>query len=273
MSTSRKLMPILLLVCAQVWAQSASHSAQESDPPPQTTQPSQPPPGSDTKTSSDQTPPAPLPDSTKLEPIKNQKPPYPEEAREQKLQGQVVVRAFVSETGDVESVEEVSGDPILVRAAMDAVKNWKFRPFIKNGKPEKVSTKLTFTFAFPQAIRDAKEPKTEGNADAAASPAGAEVPKRARVPAGVTMGLIIHKVQPVYPSTARKAGIQGTVILRAVIDKDGKIANLRLVSGPDALVQAAIEAVRQWRYKPYMLLGEPVEVDTEIAVNFTLGYR
>jgi TonB family protein len=272
MSTLRKLPTIMLLVCPQLWAQSGSQAAQETDPPPQATQPSQPPPGSDTKTPSDQTPPTPIPDSTKLEPIKTQKPPYPYEAREQKLQGQVVVRAFVSETGDVKDVEVVSGDPILARSAVDTVKKWKFKPFIKNGRPTIVSTKLTFDFAFSPNVRDANEPKAAADtADAAST--GTEAPKRVRVAAGVTQGFIIHRVQPVYPPEARKARIQGTVILRAVIGKDGKIANLQLVSGPKELVQAAMGAVEQWRYKPYLVIGEPVEVDTEIAVNFHLSYR
>jgi periplasmic protein TonB len=63
------------------------------------------------------------------------------------------------------------------------------------------------------------------------------------------------------------------VLLRARISREGKIADLKLISGPPQLVQAAIDAVQQWRYKPYLLMGEPVEVDTEIAVNFTLSYR
>ena len=273
MSMMPKLIPILLLVCAQVWAQSGSPSSQGSDPAPQTAQPSQSSQDSNAKTPLDQTSSAPIPDSTKLEPITTQKPPYPDEARDQKLQGQVVVRAFVSETGDVENVEEVSGDPLLAKAALDAVKKWKFKPFIKNGKPAKVSTKLSFNFAFSQNLRDANEPKAADTTAAAAASTGAEPPKRVRVPAGVTLGLLVHKVQPVYPPEARREGIQGQVLLRAVIDKEGKIANLRLVSGPPQLLQAAIDAVQQWRYKPYLLMGEPVEVETEIAVNFTLRYR
>lgn len=96
-------------------------------------------------------------------------------------------------------------------------------------------------------------------------------PQRVRVSAGVTEGLLIHKVQPQYPPLARSARIQGTVVLQAVIGKDGTIQNLRAVSGHPMLTPAAIEAVKQWRYKPYFLNGEPVEVDTQITVNFTLA--
>ncbi len=96
-------------------------------------------------------------------------------------------------------------------------------------------------------------------------------PQRIRVSQGVSQGLLIRKVNPTYPPLARQARIQGTVILRAVISKDGSIENLQLVSGHPMLAPAAIEAVKQWRYKPYLLNGEPVEVDTEVQVNFTLS--
>ncbi len=96
-------------------------------------------------------------------------------------------------------------------------------------------------------------------------------PQRVRVSAGVTEGLLIHKVQPNYPPLARSARIQGQVVLQAVIGKDGTIQNLHAVSGHPMLTPAAIDAVKQWRYKPYFLNGEPVEVDTQITVNFTLA--
>jgi periplasmic protein TonB len=96
-------------------------------------------------------------------------------------------------------------------------------------------------------------------------------PQRVRVSQGVSQGLLIRRVQPNYPPLARQARIQGTVILRAVISKDGSIENLQLVSGHPMLAPAAIEAVKQWKYKPYLLNGEPVEVDTEVQVNFTLA--
>src|SRR5581483_9491773 len=97
-----------------------------------------------------------------------------------------------------------------------------------------------------------------------------QTPQRVRVSQGVSEGLLVHQVRPTYPPLARAARIQGAVVLQAVIGKDGTIQNLRLVSGHPMLTQAAIEAVKQWRYKPYFLNGEPVEVDTQITVNFTL---
>jgi len=96
-------------------------------------------------------------------------------------------------------------------------------------------------------------------------------PQRVRVSAGVTNGLKVKDVKPVYPPLARQARIQGTVVLHAQISKDGAIEGLTLISGHPMLAPAAIDAVKQWRYKPYLLNGEPVEVDTEVMVNFTLS--
>src|SRR5213080_1275163 len=82
---------------------------------------------------------------------------------------------------------------------------------------------------------------------------------------------VIKKIQPAYTPLARQARIQGSVLLQAQISKEGTIEHLTLISGHPMLAPAAIEAVKQWRYKPYILNGEPVEVDTQITVNFTLS--
>src|SRR5271167_4006015 len=99
----------------------------------------------------------------------------------------------------------------------------------------------------------------------------AATPQRVRVSQGVSQGLLIHRVQPQYPPLARQARVQGTVVLQAVIGKDGTIQNLHVVSGHPMLIQAAMDAVKQWRYRPYLLNGEPVLVETTINVNFELS--
>jgi periplasmic protein TonB len=96
-------------------------------------------------------------------------------------------------------------------------------------------------------------------------------PQRVRVSSGVVTGLKIRDVKPMYPPLARQARIQGTVVLQALISKTGDIENLQLISGHPMLAPAAIEAVKQWKYKPYLLNGEPVEVETQVQVNFTLS--
>ena len=94
--------------------------------------------------------------------------------------------------------------------------------------------------------------------------------QRVRISQGVTKGLLVHRVEPAYPTLAKAARVQGEVVLKAVIDVNGSIQNLQLVSGHPMLVPAAITAVQQWRYKPYLLNGQPVEVETTITVIFSL---
>jgi TonB family protein len=98
-----------------------------------------------------------------------------------------------------------------------------------------------------------------------------ESPQRIRVSAGVMQGLLITKVQPIYPEAAKAAGAQGSVTLGALIGKDGTVQNLRIVSSDSLLLnQSALDAVKQWKYKRYHLNGTAVEVETTITVNFTL---
>jgi protein TonB len=96
------------------------------------------------------------------------------------------------------------------------------------------------------------------------------VPQRVRVSPGVSKGLLIYRTEPTYPPVARQARIQGVVVLTAVIDKVGNIQNLQVVSGHPMLAPAAIEAVKQWRYKPFLLNGQPLEVETTVTVTFQL---
>ena len=96
--------------------------------------------------------------------------------------------------------------------------------------------------------------------------------QRVRVSAGVSQGLLLRKTAPTYPQMAKIARVQGAVVLAAVIGKDGSIQNLHVVSTASPLLnQAAMDAVREWKYRPYILDGEPVEVDTTVTVNFVLG--
>ena len=118
-----------------------------------------------------------------------------------------------------------------------------------------------------------------GNADAVLNSLGTGHPAAGPSPASLAPlrvsrmmeGNLIERIQPQYPSLARQARIQGTVLLRAVISRDGKIENLQVLSGHPMLVQAAMDAVRQWRYRSYYLNNEPVEVETQVTVNFTLA--
>jgi protein TonB len=96
-------------------------------------------------------------------------------------------------------------------------------------------------------------------------------PVRIRQGGDVEQALLLNQTKPAYPFLAIQTRTQGDVVLRAIISKDGNVAELQVVSGHPLLVKAAVEAVRQWRYKPTLLNGEPVEVDTTITVSFRLG--
>jgi protein TonB len=99
----------------------------------------------------------------------------------------------------------------------------------------------------------------------------AEAPKKVNISGGVAAGMLLQKTIPLYPPIAKAARVAGTVVLQANISKTGTIENLRVISGPPMLQQAAMDAVKSWRYKPYLLNSEPVEVETTVNVVFTLG--
>ena len=101
--------------------------------------------------------------------------------------------------------------------------------------------------------------------------APAVAPKRIRLAQRIVEANLIHDVTPTYPPEAGRARIQGTVVLVAVIGKDGSVEDVRIESGLPILAQAAMDAVKQWRYRPYLLNGEPVEVDSRITINFALS--
>ncbi len=225
------------------------------------------------------------PSSTQLEVVKAHKADYPLQASAQGLQGRVWILIHINEKGDVENAEVASGDPILADSALRAAKKWKFKPYLQDGKPIKVSTKLPFDFFFGDKVMEhgslpdgsvvSEKPKvvpTPANPtdNSPASTPGDTTVKRVRVSQGVSEGLLLRQIAPVYPPLARRNHVQGTVVLHALIGKDGRIENLTPVSGPKELIPAAVGAVEQWTYKPYMLMGQPVEVDTQITVNFAL---
>jgi len=197
----------------------------------------------------------------KLVPINVQKPAYPVEAAREGIQGRVWLKLLVGKSGEVKHVDVISGDPVLAKAAIKAAKRWTFEPFIRNGEPLEVSTEIPFDFAFKGKITDTPASLA---ADIPPDNGGARQPMLAGE--AVSRGLLIHMVQPAYPESARQNHIEGTVVLRTVIDKDGNIRELTPLSGPKEL----IGAVEQWRYKLYTLNDRPVEVETRITVNFRL---
>jgi protein TonB len=99
----------------------------------------------------------------------------------------------------------------------------------------------------------------------------AGTPKKVRVSAGVSAGMLMEPIRPVYPRIAVAAKVAGTVVVTATISKDGRIVGAQAMSGPMMLRGAALDAVKAARYRPYLLNGEPTEVETTISVNFQMG--
>lgn len=97
------------------------------------------------------------------------------------------------------------------------------------------------------------------------------VPQRVPVTSTIQAARLISRVQPIYPPLARQSRIEGSVVLHAVINKDGEVSELQVLSGHPLLVRAALDAVRQWRYSPTLLSGQPMEVETTITVSFVLA--
>jgi TonB family protein len=210
--------------------------------------------------------PAQKPVTYTLEPITVSNAVYPVAAREKKIQGLIVETIIVTETGDAEIASVPKVDPILAQAIEDAVKKWKFKPVIVDGKAVPVISKITFNF-----VLDNESQATNGVV-AAIAPANAfpQIVKGSKSIADGVQVYLLKSTKPKYPRAAKKAHIEGTVILGAMIGKDGIPYNLRVVSGNPDLAQAAIDAVKQWRYKPVLFLGRPVDAATTVEVNFRL---
>jgi TonB family protein len=188
---------------------------------------------------------------------------YPPQAVERKIQGKVTAKFLVSETGDVEYVEVPKDQPLLDLAAQDAIVKWKFKPVARDGKPAAVVCSATFNFVLSEGQNAKEVAQVIGPASV--------FPERVQLAKGVAKNSLVHRVQPEYPQSARAMRVEGSVVLQARIDKQGNIADLQPLSGPKQLVPAAMDAVKQWRYKPFSLLGQPVEVETQIQVDFSLA--
>ena len=174
-----------------------------------------------------------------------------------RLQGTVVLRAIISKAGGIESLQTVSGHPMLVPAALDAVRQWRYRRYEVNGIPVRVETLIRMRFS------EEREEGTETPVPTAKSPM--------MITAEDMRERLVYRVAPVYPPLARQARIQGTVILMIVINRSGEVRDVQLVSGHPMLAPAAVEAVKTWRYIPYESDRRTVEIQTEVRVIFTLA--
>jgi TonB family protein len=168
----------------------------------------------------------------------------------------VHLTVVVGKDGTVKEIRNASGRPELIPAAAEAVKNWIYEPVLKDGQAVDFIVSVDMNFALskeatPAVVRDAKGP--------------------VEVRGSVQESKLIHRVRPVYPEDAKAAGLQGSVKLVVVVAENGTLREIRSASGPLPLIQAAVDAVRQWNWKPTTLDGEQVAVITEIMMNFKLA--
>jgi TonB family protein len=191
------------------------------------------------------------------------KPEYPEQAKRECIEGTVKLTITVNEEGLVYKVEtDPENNPILEKAAIAAAKKWRYNPILLNGMTTPVIA--TITIAFPS--KDTPPPDRAPAASKVRVPQSKPIPLVDPFPSSK----LIHKVEPVYPEAARKAGVQGRVNLAIIINEEGFVREVRVISGHPLLDEAAIAAIKQWRYQPTTLYGEPVPVQETVIINFNL---
>ena len=184
-------------------------------------------------------------------------PEYSEEARRAKWQGAVLLQVTIDENGVPQNIQVVRPLGLgLDEKAIEAVQKWRFKPGTKDGQPVPVLANIEVNFRLLQSPE--------------LGPGAPPVPGTVAVGVAVMEGRLIQRVPPEYPPTARIARIQGTVQVNLLVGTDGKVQKVQAISGPAMLTQAAMEAVRQWVYQPFLLNGQPVTVQTTANVNFTL---
>jgi TonB family protein len=183
--------------------------------------------------------------------------PYSMEAIEERVEGRVVLELSVDENGRVYDAMVISGPQQLRRDALMSALRWQY------SKEMSLPTKLAVTIRFELPRAGTQVPQSE-------SLSSGPPPKRIRVGSAVQHSRLVRQVPPQYPALARQARIQGTVQLKVSINPQGAVELIEVVGGHPLLIPAAIEAVRQWEYKPVLLNGAPVDVETTVDVAFAL---
>lgn len=177
--------------------------------------------------------------------IKSVTPSYPYRARELGIEGIVIIEATTDYNGRVASTRILKSIPRLDQAAVKAVKKWVYEPLVINGRPRRVVFTVTIGFSLHQ-----------GRTDEAL--------------AGVGPPVRLRRVDPIYPEEAKKAGIEGTIVLGATINENGQVTDVKVLESVPGLDQAAIDALKQWLYAPVRVNGQPVIYTFTVSVRFAL---
>lgn len=195
-------------------------------------------------------------------------PEYPKEARKKHIQGDVTINVLVDPNGNVSSASWVNdGTSALLGApCLQAIRKWKYQPTLLDGNPAPVASWVVVRFQL--ADRPTVQILTRDESSTPVRKVEKVHSRKLRISSGVADSIKISGKDPIYPFEARLENIQGDVFLQASIDEKGNIATLEIISGDPILVEASLEAVRYWRYKPWVLNGEPVTMETTIFIKF-----
>jgi TonB family protein len=216
--------------------------------------------------------------------IKKVEPVYPEEAKKAGVGGVVIIEATTDTYGRVASARVLRGIPQLNQAAIDAVRQWVYEPMVIDGKPSPVVFTVTMRFK----LDDKKKPDVSGvvggvaggveggvEGGVAGGVVGAQDLKgfegdAVRATGDIKPPKLIKQVAPVYPDEARKAGVEGVVILEAKTDEQGNVVATRVLRSIPALDKAAVDALKQWKYEPMIIDGKPRGIVFTVTVRFAL---
>jgi TonB family protein len=168
-------------------------------------------------------------------------PVYPPLARQARIQGTVVMKVAIGTSGDIQHIQLVSGHPMLAPAAIEAVKQWKYQPFVIDGEPANVTTTVQVNFTLAESM----------------PPGGVPAPDSGfvRVSEGVMRSMRTENAFPEYPPVALQQQIQGQVLLQVKISASGEVESINLISGHPLFAPPTVEAVRLWKYRPYVEWG------------------
>jgi len=197
-------------------------------------------------------------------------PEYPDAVKNANTSGQIVIMFTIDRDGRITEAmavpKDFSGresrnidDPKLRRAAVEAVKQWRYRPYLYNGDSVEVETSVVLPFDFRKTgALSQLDPGTARYGEFGGLLLARELVEEK----------LINRVEPQYPQMAKIARIQGDVWLHVLIDKQGHVAKIKAVQGHPILVQSGLDAVKQWEYQPFLMNAAPVEVESTVVVKF-----
>jgi TonB family protein len=207
----------------------------------------------------------------------SQPPPvYPAAAKAAHVQGVVILKAVISKEGTIENLQVVSGPPLLVTSALDAVKQWRYKPYLLNGEPTAVQSTINVNYTFAPDSADPPSPPAGDSTEPTSPLQSAKVIPWINTGApvmadGATAPRVIYQVEPEYTPEARQAKTNGAVLVSLKVDEQGKPQDVQVVRGiGKGLDQQAVAAVRQYRFKPAMKDDKPVEEALKIEINFQI---